>query len=99
MSFVASAVRSHVSRNGARRSTVPAVSHCAPTNPKTFWSTPLRGQEEPVKTKVKPKVHTPELIQKIATSHNLSIADSRRIFKTVFDTIHEVRYGIAGPTP
>jgi hypothetical protein len=85
------AVRSIAARVVARSS--PATSTTAATASKTereFWTTaPVEQKEiatkEPVGTTTQK-----EIIKAIAETHDLSLAESKRILSTVFDTIVDV---------
>jgi len=93
MSFARSVLQS---RQTAVRSIAPRISAAvasnnsnnnAVTSTASFWSTaPVQQEEpkEPVKT-----FTTADIVRTVAETHDLSLAESKRIFNTIFDSIVE----------
>jgi hypothetical protein len=91
MSFARSVLQS---KQKAMRSVAarvsPATSTTAVSTEREFWTTaPVEQEETQTKEAVKTTTQK-EIVKAIAETHDLSLAESKRILSTVFDTIVDV---------
>lgn len=97
MSFARSVLQSRQIAAGvvARPSPATSTSTTAVTSPSRtqtskFWTTaPVEQEETPIKEVAKTTTQK-EIVKAIAETHDLSLAESKRILRTVFDTIVDV---------
>jgi HSP90 family molecular chaperone len=94
MSFARSVLQSkQIAARAVARSS-PAASTTTATTSRTqtskFWTTaPVEQEETQIKEAVKMTTQK-EIVKAIAETHDLSLAESKRILSTVFDTIVDV---------
>jgi hypothetical protein len=83
------AVRSVAAARVVARSS-PATSTTSIKTEREFWTTaPVEQEETQIKEAVKMTTQK-EIVKAIAETHDLSLAESKRILSTVFDTIVDV---------